>query len=89
MNTTYVISFFQDALTVAATLSMPALLLGLVVGLTVSVFQAVTQIQEQTLMLIPKIVAIVGALMLFGNWMLTRLVTFTEHVFVQIQNLPG
>lgn len=89
MNTTYVISFFQDALTVAATLSMPSLLLGLAVGLAVSVFQAVTQIQEQTLTLIPKIVAIVGALMLFGNWMLTRLVTFTEHVFVQIQNLPG
>lgn len=89
MNTTYVITFFQDALAIAASLSLPALLLGLVVGLAVSIFQAVTQIQEQTLALIPKIVAIVGALVIFGNWMLTRLVTFTERVFTQLGSLPG
>jgi flagellar biosynthetic protein FliQ len=89
MNSTYVMSFFQDALTVAATLSLPALVLGLVVGLAVSIFQAVTQIQEQTLSIIPKIIAIVGALLIFGHWMLLRLVTFTESVFTKIQSLPG
>lgn len=89
MTSGYVISFFQDAITVAAMLSLPALMLGLVVGLLVSVFQAVTQINEQTLALIPKILAIVGALMVFGSWMLTHLVTYTVSVFEKLPNIPG
>ena len=81
MSQGFVIDFFQQAIMVAASLSLPALMLGLVVGLLVSVFQAVTQINEQTLALIPKIIAIVFALMLFGSWMLTRLVDYTVAVF--------
>lgn len=88
MSAGFVITFFTEAITIAAMLSLPALMLGLVVGLTVSIFQAVTQINEQTLALIPKIIAIVAALMLFGSWMLTHLETFTISVFTQIQNLP-
>lgn len=86
MTSGFVITFFTEAITVAAMLSLPALMLGLVVGLIVSIFQAVTQIQEQTLALIPKIIAIVGALLIFGSWMLTHLVTYTQRVFEQ---LPG
>jgi len=89
MNASNVIFFFNEALTIAAMLAMPALLVGLCVGLTVSVFQAVTQINEQTLTLIPKIIAIVSVLMLTGNWMLAQLVTYTTKVFNQIANLPG
>jgi len=89
MNASHVIFFFNEALTIAAMLAMPALLVGLCVGLTVSVFQAVTQINEQTLTLIPKIIAIVSVLMLTGNWMLAQLVTYTTKVFNQIANLPG
>ena len=89
MTTGYVIAFFQEALAVAAMLSLPALLLGLAVGLAVSIFQAVTQINEQTLALIPKILAIVSALMLFGGWMLNHLLAFTTKVFNQIVSLPG
>ncbi|MBU0550978.1 flagellar biosynthesis protein FliQ [Myxococcota bacterium] len=89
MTIDYVVSFFQEAISVALLLSLPALLLGLTVGLTVSVFQAVTQIQEQTLALIPKILAIIGALLVFGGWMLGEMITFTTAIFQKIAHLPG
>ena len=84
MTSGFVVTFFQDAIQMAGLLSLPALLLGLFVGLLVSIFQAVTQIQEQTLALIPKIIAIVAALMVFGGWMLSQMVTYTERVFNQM-----
>ncbi|MFN3201732.1 MAG: flagellar biosynthesis protein FliQ [Bradymonadia bacterium] len=89
MTIDYVVGFFYEALKVAAQLSMPALLLGLSVGLMVSIFQAVTQINEQTLTLIPKIVAIVTGLMVFGHWMLQRLITFAGDVIGNLHTLPG
>lgn len=89
MNSGFVITFFTEAITVAAMLSLPALLLGLAVGLLVSIFQAVTQIQEQTLALIPKIIAIVGALLIFGGWMLSHLVNYTISVFDQLPGVAG
>ena len=88
MSAGFVITFFTEAITIAAMLSLPALMLGLVVGLMVSIFQAVTQINEQTLALIPKIIAIVAALMVFGSWLLPPLETYTISVFTQIQQLP-
>ncbi len=87
MTQEQVITFFQEAVKVAMMLSLPALMLGLVVGLMVSVFQAVTQINEQTLALIPKIIAIIGALMIFGGWMLTHLEKYAISVFRQIGNV--
>lgn len=62
----------------------PVLLVGLAVGLVVSVFQAVTQIQEQTLVFIPKIVAIVAVLALAGPWMLNTMVNYTENLIREI-----
>ena len=64
----------------------PMLLLGLIVGLAVSVFQATTQIQEQTLTFIPKIIAILGGIILFGPWMLTVMKEFTLNLFQNINN---
>ena len=58
--------------------AVPMLLAGLVVGLVVSVFQAVTQIQEQTLSFIPKILALVAVIAIAGPWMLGQLVTYTH-----------
>ena len=89
MTANFVVDFFENAIGLAAMLTLPALGLGLLVGLMVSIFQAVTQIQEQTLALIPKIIAIVGALLIFGNWMLTNLVTYTQDVFAQMANIAG
>ena len=89
MTASFVVTFFQDAISMAGMLSLPALMLGLVVGLMVSVFQAVTQIQEQTLALIPKIIAIVAALMVFGGWMLGQMVNYTQKVFTQMAMVSG
>jgi flagellar biosynthetic protein FliQ len=89
MTSGFVISFFQEALTLAGLLSMPSLMLALVVGLIVAIFQAVTQINEQTLALIPKIVTIIAVLMITGPWMLGQLMAFTTKVFTQIATMPG
>lgn len=66
-------------------ISGPLLLIALVVGLIISIFQATTQIQEQTLAFIPKIVAVLIALIVFGPWMLSNMVTYTQDIF---NNLP-
>jgi flagellar biosynthesis protein FliQ len=89
MTMSYLLSFFQDAIILAAMLSLPPLILGLIVGLAIAVFQAVTQINEQTLVIVPKMIAIIGALLIFGNWMLAQIVTYTLQVFNSIPNIPG
>ncbi len=66
-------------------ISAPMLGLGLLVGLAVSVFQATTSIQEQTLAFIPKIVAVFVAILIFGPWMLRLMVEYVTNVLV---NLP-
>ena len=66
--------------------SAPMLGLGLVVGLAVSVFQATTSIQEQTLAFIPKIIAVFVAILIFGPWMLRIMVEYCRNVFI---NLPA
>lgn len=59
----------------------PVLLISLVVGLIISIFQATTQIQEQTLSFVPKIVAVFLALIIFGSFMMNRLIDFTTNLF--------
>ena len=73
MGVETVITVGRGALELALSLAGPVLLFGLIAGLTVSVFQAMTQINEITLTFIPKIVATAAALVLFGPWMLARL----------------
>lgn len=75
----------RQALLVGLQVSMPILLTALIVGLIVSVFQAVTQIQEMTLQFIPKIIAVGLVALLAGGWMLTQIVEFTVRV---LSNLP-
>jgi flagellar biosynthetic protein FliQ len=81
--------FFVDlvtrALHTAILLATPPLLAGLVVGVAVSIFQAITQMQEQTLVLVPKILAVALVLLLCLPWMLQVLLTFTTNLFT---NLP-
>jgi len=62
-------------------LALPVLLFGLVAGILVSIFQAVTQIQEFTLTFIPKMLAVLFALVLFGPWMLSTMVNFLVNIF--------
>jgi flagellar biosynthesis protein FliQ len=62
-------------------LSAPVLGFGLAAGVAVAIFQAVTSIQEMTLTFIPKIVAVIVAMVLFGNWMLEQMMEFTAYIF--------
>ncbi|MCE5324268.1 flagellar biosynthesis protein FliQ [bacterium] len=82
-----VLDLAQRAVMIALMVCAPALGLGMVVGLVVSVFQAATQIQEMTLTFVPKILAVMTALVIFGPWMLRSMVTFTTKLFVSLPNL--
>ena len=81
-----VIQLGQQALWIVLLVSAPMLGLGLLVGLLVSVFQATTSIQEQTLAFIPKIVAVFVAILIFGPWMLRIMVEYLTNLLV---NLPA
>ena len=85
MGVETVIGVGQSALELTLVLAGPVLVFALVAGLGVSVFQALTQINEVTLAFIPKIAATAAALVLFGPWMLARLISFTTTLF---QSLP-
>ena len=76
----------RHALTLTLMLSAPVLGFGLAVGLAVSIFQAVTQINEMTLAYIPKILAVFVALAIFGPWMLQMMLSFSSNIFM---SLPG
>ena len=86
MSGDLVIQLGQEALMVVLLVSAPMLGLGLIVGLAVSVFQATTSIQEQTLAFIPKIIAVFVAVLIFGPWMLSIMV---EYVTNKLVNLPS
>lgn len=89
MTSQYVIQFFTEAIMLALMLSLPPLILGLVVGVVIAVFQTVTQINEQTLVIVPKMVAIISGLLLFGGWMLNQIMAYTIKVFNLIPSIPG
>jgi flagellar biosynthetic protein FliQ len=84
MTPEFVVNFAQEAIKVTILVSMPMLLLGLIVGLAISIFQAVTQIQEMTLTFVPKILIVLVALLFFANWMLEQLMHFTLTTIDQI-----
>ena len=87
MTPEYVISVGREAMKVAFLLAAPPLLAALVVGLAVSIFQAVTQIQEMTLAIIPKMVAILLALIVAFPWLLDVLTTYTVNTFQSIPTI--
>ena len=89
MNADTVNSLATQALTVTLEVSMPFLLAGLLVGVLVSLFQAATQIQEQTLTFIPKILAMGAVLFLGGPWMLDQLVGYAHDLYTSIPALAG
>lgn len=87
MNADTVMKLAADAIWISLKLAGPFLLVGLVVGVLVSVFQAATQLQEQTLQFIPKMIAVVAVLALGGPWMLSSLITYTHDLFTSIPDL--
>ena len=89
MTEDMVLQIGKDALLLIVYLAAPLLLSALAVGLVVGVLQAVTQIQEQTLSFIPKLMALVVALVVMGPWLLQLWVSFTQDLFLQIPSLIG
>ncbi len=84
MSHDFVLSLARDAIWTTLIIGGPVLLLSLTVGLSISIFQATTQIQEQTLTFVPKVIAVFLGILVFGGWMLTTLVQFTNQVFAQL-----
>lgn len=84
MTTEFVVDLARRAIETTLLLSAPMLLAGLVVGLLVSIFQAATQINEQTMTFIPKIAAVLIALLLFSPWLIKVMLAFTSGVFGEI-----
>jgi flagellar biosynthesis protein FliQ len=84
-----VINLVVQMMGVTLKVALPLLLVGLVIGLAVSVFQAVTQIQEQTLSFIPKVLGLVAVIAIAGPWMLGQVITWTQELYGSIPTLVG
>ncbi|MAT95210.1 MAG: flagellar biosynthetic protein FliQ [Halioglobus sp.] len=84
-----VLDISREALYLTMLLAGPLLLSALAVGLLIGVFQAATQIQEMTLSFIPKLIALVFALLIAGPWMLAQLRDFTVNLFINIPSMLG
>lgn len=85
MTQEFIIGLARQTLETMLMVSLPVLLTSLVVGVLISLFQAVTQIQEMTLTFVPKIVITFLALLVFGAWMTDRMLSFTRNL---LENMP-
>ncbi|MCL4496744.1 MAG: flagellar biosynthesis protein FliQ [Deltaproteobacteria bacterium] len=82
MSVAFVNFIIQKVIMTVLYLSAPPLIASLAIGITISVFQAVTQLQDQTLTFVPKIIVVIIVLLIFGPWMLSILVDFTRVIFI-------
>ncbi|MFC7372185.1 flagellar biosynthesis protein FliQ [Fictibacillus iocasae] len=89
MDSQFVITLAEKGVYVTLLVCGPLLALALIVGLVVSIFQATTQIQEQTLAFVPKIVAVLVGLIFFGPWMLSQILAFTSGIFNNLHHYIG
>jgi flagellar biosynthesis protein FliQ len=89
MNQDVVVDLAMQAMQLALKLGGPILIVGLVIGLAISVFQAVTQIQEQTLSFIPKIAGLALVIVVAGPWMLGQLIIYTQELWGSIPSMVG
>ena len=89
METQTVVDIARNSIYTVLMVSAPMLALALVVGLAISILQAITQIQEMTLTFIPKIVAVAVALVIFLPWMITTIVSYTSNLIQMIPSLGG
>ncbi len=89
MNQDTVINLATQAMMLALKIAGPILLLGLIIGLLVSIFQAVTSIQEQSLSFIPKVIGVAVLIVVLGPWMLGQLVAYVQNLYMAIPSLIG
>lgn len=85
MTAEFVMGLGRQALETMLMVSLPVLVISLIVGVLISIFQAVTQIQEATITFVPKIIITFLSLLIFGGWMIDRISSFTREIF---QNIP-
>ena len=86
MSIEFVTTFGREALLTVLIVASPLLIFALVTGVIISIFQAVTQIQEMTLTFVPKILAVLLAAIVFAPWMLRILINFTSTLFMNLPN---
>lgn len=89
MTSEAVITLAERGIYMVLIISAPLLILALGIGLVVSIFQATTQIQEQTLAFIPKIVAVLLGIVFFGPWMLSQMISYTADIFNHLTRFVG
>jgi flagellar biosynthesis protein FliQ len=89
MNQDTVVNLATQAMKLALEVGGPLLLVGLVIGLAVSLFQAVTQIQEMSLSFIPKIIGIAVVIVILGPWMLDKIIGYAQNLYLSIPSLVG
>jgi flagellar biosynthetic protein FliQ len=89
MTESIVLTIIKDAIQTAILVAGPILLTATLVGLLISIFQATTQIQEQTLTFVPKLLAVALMGLLMGSWMLHTIVAFTTRIFELMANMGG
>ncbi|MBM7644369.1 flagellar biosynthetic protein FliQ [Scopulibacillus daqui] len=89
MSSEFIITLAERGVMTILLVAGPLLAVALIVGLVVSIIQATTQIQEQTLAFIPKIIAVLLVLILFGPWMLSKMLTFTQNIFGNLNHFVG
>ncbi|SEM35370.1 flagellar biosynthetic protein FliQ [Syntrophus gentianae] len=86
MTTAFIVGIMAEAIKVTLFVAGPVLIVALVVGVAISLFQAVTQVQEMTLSYVPKVVAVLVALVASLPWMINLLLNFTSNLFSNIPN---
>ncbi len=86
MTPEFVVGFARQAIEMALMISLPMLGVGLIVGITISILQAATQIQEMTLTFIPKIVSIFLALLIAFPWIMDKMVSYTRDLMINLPN---
>ncbi len=84
MNIDFIVGIMAETIRVTLMIAAPVLLVGLIVGVIISLFQAVTQVQEMTLVFVPKIVVCLITLVAALPWMINMLVSFTHNLFTNI-----
>lgn len=89
MTSEMVVAIAEQAIWTILIVSAPLLIIALVAGLLVSIFQATTSIQEQTLAFVPKIIAVFVGLIFFGPWMLSHLLSYMNNVFENLVRFIG
>jgi flagellar biosynthetic protein FliQ len=83
------IDILRNALQAGGVIAAPAIIFGLLAGVAVSIFQATTQINDFTLVFVPKVLATILALVLFGSWMIQFYVNFTREIIINLPTIIG